>query len=97
MNARIILAALEGVEEVGYKGPNLTPPDILGVLINQIGKGGKSIREKIEMMKEFAELGYEDINELLMISERTGPNETPKQRRDRLRDYFAGIVEAEEL
>ena len=96
MNHRIILAALEKVEEVGYISPTSDPPDILGVLLNTVASDGKGLGEKLDLIKMRCEIDHRDVDKLLSLSEDHSLKETPKQRRDRLRDHFASLVEAED-
>ena len=96
MNNRAILDALLDVKEVGYLTPTSDPPDILGVLFLKYGVEG-DLGLTLDRVKEKCELNHRDIDNLLDRSDGTGKAESPKQRRDRLVDFFARELERESL
>ena len=97
MNAEVILKAIQQVHEVGFHSPTAQPPDILGVLMNQVAADGKNLGEQLDLIQMRCEITPEDVDTLLTVSEVYRHTESPKERRDRLIDVFVGLVEADQV
>jgi len=85
MNTKILLDAIENVEEIGAKTPYSNPPDILGVVaFHVLGlKPGSVSHIPWSRAWYLAELDSDDISFLIHASERV-KGETPRQRRERM-------------
>ena len=96
MNNEVILRAINNVDAIGYISPKSDPPDILGVLFNQVCADATNDQQRIDLLRQRAELTPQCITQLLHVSEMYGNKETPEQRRDRLLDHFAALVEKDQ-
>ena len=95
MNNALLLQAVSSVDKIGFLTPLSYPPDVLGVLLDFSSSPYDRIQKRADEMREFFDLERDDISFLLDLSEKYREEETPKDRRDRLLDFFAGRLDSD--